>query len=1350
MKTKSMHKGLAVVLAVLMMLALIPLTPFTTKASAAGTAHVLNASELQNFQNKGDIPEGKTFDVDNGYFTIYCGKEARFDKSSKTFDDGFAGTQRVNFNGGINAATPANCIGFNTTAAATVKVWWACNDAGREIVIQDASGKEIDITKAGLAKGETTISTLKVPAAGKYFLGGTPKSNYIFKIEVTEEAAAAAKEYVLDTTADVKAADKGAYKDGDSYKAGTDSFFTVYNSANTKNDASKKDFDDGYSGTQRINFGGKADTSVPKNAISFKADGAGTVKVWWASNGADRLMSLFDSTGKVVESAPGIEKNLPAISTFKIPAAGTYYVGFTVNGGYLFKVAVTVGGAPAARADWSKVAAPVITSVEQNKGEDGKLTDELKVTVKAVVGNDGGDAVKVLMTDKDGKEVATKQSLAEKDTHPILVPATKSGTYTLKATLVREGEKDKESAAATGEFKLTLKAPTIASATNKGNGKVLVKWDKVDEATGYVVYAAGKEVKATTNSATVEGLKVGDKVEFTVAAVRGSETGAKSAPLTATITKTEQQEWGFTAYGTSATNKDKNTYKGNINEGSVTVIAQGKAGKFNRTADNGYSFYYTTVPANKNFTLRAKVHIDEWSYDNGQEGFGIAAVDALPEKSYDSSHWTNFFMSLVTKYDYDGYKSRLGVGVHSNTGITPENWQAVKDGSYDRTLLYGGVEPLDTTGKDKKVSGGYNIVGNCANTDALKKANIETIAQLTDFDLEITKNNTGFFCSYYKDGKLVKTVKHWGTDELTKLDKDNIYVGIVAARNCTVTVKNTDLKLELRDPKNDPKAEPKPIEYVTPSLSIESGTVANSEKFNVILKPNYKGTVVLKVNGAVVNDKLVVGDKLDSNGDVMETIVPVTIKEGKNTIEAAYTVDPSVKLEADQAFSKKDAKASSTVVYDTYFAKQDNLYVAPGATKGNGSKESPIDIYTAVKVARPGQKIILTEGTYNLKYKVTAQRGISGTKDNMIYMIADPEAKTRPVLDFEGNTGIGLDIVGDYWYLKGFDVTHAGSNGLRIAGNYCVADQIHARENYSTGLAIQGDSKYSKLLWPSNNLVKNSNAYYNIDPGQNNADGFSAKMIVGVNNVFDNCVSHNNSDDGWDLYGRNVPIEPVTIQNCVSYKNGYLKDGSKGKGGGNGFKLGGDNNAAAHVLINSVSFNNLGDGITCNSSPNIITKNCTSYNNDNSGIAMYTKASNTNFESNGVISYKNGAADNFEGKGTQDVKKVDQTYWNGANGVADDWFKSLKFGGEVKRNADGSINMEGFLELTDKAPKNAGAVLKGVGSANVTVTPDKEVPAEKELDDPAPATGFVPFAVVAIVLAGAGLAVCALKRKKSV
>ncbi len=1340
MKTKSMNKGLAVVLAVVMMLALIPLTPFTMKASAAGTTHTLVSSDLPNIQDKGVVKDGDTYTADNGYFTVYCGKDARFDKSEKPFDDGFAGTQRINFNSGMNASTPANCIGFTTAGAATVKVWWAKADADRQIAIADSTGNQVAVTDFGGAKNEQTISTLKVSAAGKYFLGGTPKTNYIFKIEVTEEAAAEVKEYTLDTSADLQAANAGAFTDGQTAKAGTDSFFTMYYSAKTKIDKSEKTFDDGYAAVQRVNFGGKADVAGNKNAISFTTTGAATVKVWWAQGGDDnRQVVIYDKNGAEVAATSGTwTKNSPYMSTLEIPAAGTYFLGGKENNNYFFKVVVTTGGgAPAARGDWSKVAAPVITSAAQEIGEDGKPTDNIKVTVSAVVGNDGGDAVKVIMTDANGKEAAPKQSLLEDSTHNIILPATASGTYTVKAILVREGEADKESAAATANFTLTLKAPTIASVTNKGDGKVSVKWNKVDEATGYVVYAAGKEVKTSTNSATVDGLKVGDKVEFTVAAVRNSETGSKSDGLTATITKEEQQEWGFIAYGTSATNKDKNKYEGNLNEGSMTLYAFGNAGKFNQTADDGYSFYYTAIPADKNFTFRAKIHVDKWEYTNGQEGFGVAAVDMLPEKPFDSSHWTNFYMTLVTRLG----NARQGVAVNSVTGITPDIWQAVKDNTYDRTKLYGGNEPLENTGADMGFTGRYNIVGNCQNPDALA-AQSTTIAEYVDFDLEITKNNTGFFCSYYKDGKLVATQKHWGTDKLTQLDKDFIYVGVVAARNFVVTLKNTDYTLEIRDPSQDPAPEERPKTSIAPSISIESGDYANTATHNLILKAGYKGTATVKVDGTVVADKVVIGDKLDSDGNIIETVVPVTVKSGKNNIEVSYTVDASVDPGEEYKFSTRDAKTSKTVTYDTYFAEQNNIYVAPGATKGNGGKNSPIDLQTAMNLVRPGQKIILKEGTYKFKSTVLAPRDVSGTKDAMIYMMADPEAKTRPVLDFEGSSGVGLQIRGSYWYLQGFDVTHAGNNGVRIDGNYCVVDDIDAYKNYGTGISIQTDQRYSRALWPAYNTIKNCDAYYNADPGEGDADGFSAKFAVGVGNVFDNCVAYGNSDDGWDLYGRAYPIEPVTIQNCVTYKNGYREDGSRGKGDGNGFKLGGDNNAAAHVLINSLSFLNGASGITCNSSPNVIVKNSISYKNDGMGIYLYTKASQTNFESAGVISYKNGAADGFQPQGNQDVKKVDQTYWNGANGVADDWFKSLEFKGSVARNADGSINMEGYLELTDKAPKNAGAVMAAVASNDVPVTEDTDLPN--------PRTGTaVPFAAAAAGMAGIALAVCVIRRKRA-
>jgi len=66
---------------------------------------------------------------------------------------------------------------------------------------------------------------------------------------------------------------------------------------------------------------------------------------------------------------------------------------------------------------------------------------------------------------------------------------------------------------------------------------------------------------------------------------------------------------------------------------------------------------------------------------------------------------------------------------------------------------------------------------------------------------------------------------------------------------------------------------------------------------------------------------------------------------------------------------------------------------------------------------------------------------------------------------------------------------------------------------------------------------------------------------VATGNVFRYDVSHNNIDDGWDLFTKTDtgPIGPVTIEFSLSYNNGTLSDGSQsGNGDRNGFKLGGD------------------------------------------------------------------------------------------------------------------------------------------------------------------------------------------------
>jgi hypothetical protein len=124
--------------------------------------------------------------------------------------------------------------------------------------------------------------------------------------------------------------------------------------------------------------------------------------------------------------------------------------------------------------------------------------------------------------------------------------------------------------------------------------------------------------------------------------------------------------------------------------------------------------------------------------------------------------------------------------------------------------------------------------------------------------------------------------------------------------------------------------------------------------------------------------------------------------------------------------------------------------------------------------------------------------------------------------------------------------------------------------------------------WPANNLVLSAESHDNADSGGENADGFAAKLTVGPGNVFRFAVSHNNIDDGWDLFTKTDtgPIGPVTIEDSLSYNNGTLSNGSQaGNGDRNGFKLGGDDIAVNHIVRRSIAFHNGKHGITVQQQP---------------------------------------------------------------------------------------------------------------------------------------------------------------------
>ena len=1161
----------------------------------------------------------------------------------------------------------------------------------------------------------------------------------------TVSGSAADNVFTLDV-ADLTPFANGAKYNGQYEVAGSHNYFTVFYSVKAKVETNDKTFSDGASGKQRIAWGDK--TTVGDeilNAVKIKTEGSATVKIWWVGGDANRNIAIFNPDGSVlVQDNTETVKNELYISELQIPSEGIYYIGNVGGSNYFYKLQVTDNkdGTPAGdRADFAGVAAPIITSAADDKAGN------IVVKVDALIGHDGADELLVHMYNEAGEKLATRGSITEKSSHTLTFTPADSGTYTFTAELYRAGDKKDAAASLSASFSYLLGTPYVSSATSKGNGKVEVKWNHIHEAESYNVYVDDVKVAsvaAGTLSYVAEGLAIDQEYSFTVSAVRGAEEN-KSEPISAIATKEAKMEWGFTVYGPS-TNEADNGYLGSVNdEGWVTVFSENGKGKIQPKSVDGLAFYYTAVPTEYNFTLRAKVTVDEWKLSNGQEGFGLLVTDRLGENGNKNNVWNNSYLAGSTKieYKYDSdndeiidikvvnpsfmkFSMKLGIGTVARTGVTPENLPLLEaqDTEAINTYFVSKNYTLERTAADIcSVSGSYNVIGNYTDTPA---GSLEERFLITEYIMEIQKNNSGYYISYYDtDGNLLGQNKYYDPEALNHLDEDYVYAGFFASRNCRATFSDIEFTTILAS-EDAPREYPEPT-YVTPTVTVNSGSVTTKEDYELIIDPGVAGTLTVRYEDTVIveNKYLEADERFRTNVELLHYDI--------NSLKIEFAPDPDQYLgDYVELSSTRTLYLTHNITYNRGNYHRKTIYVSPSVkpytTYADGTKDNPFDIFTALENAYPGQTIILMEGTYKPGDALKIQRGMDGTEDAPIRLIADPEAKTRPVIDFEGLYA-GFTHAGDYWYFYGFDVTGSldMQKGFQVSGNYNVLDQIHAYRNGNTGIQIcrlSGGDLFAD--WPSYNLILNCTSYCNFDSGFEDADGFAAKLTVGDGNVFDGCVAYNNADDGWDLYAKveTGPIGAVTIRNCISYENGFVPGEGSKTGNGNGFKMGGESISGKHYIENSIAFNNLQKGIDCNSCPDIIVKDCISFNNGNHNYAFYTNnTSNTAFKASGAISFRTenlDIPDNLKGKGNQvdgDYKN-DSTYYyfegttESANlsgvKITADMFVSLEYKG-WSRNADGTINLGDFLKLTSKVPDNAkNAKLGGTPSYEIVLEEDEQ------------------------------------------
>lgn len=261
-----------------------------------------------------------------------------------------------------------------------------------------------------------------------------------------------------------------------------------------------------------------------------------------------------------------------------------------------------------------------------------------------------------------------------------------------------------------------------------------------------------------------------------------------------------------------------------------------------------------------------------------------------------------------------------------------------------------------------------------------------------------------------------------------------------------------------------------------------------------------------------------------------------------------------------------------------------------GDDSGPGTVTEPLQtLQAAVDRAEPGTVIQVRGGTYAPDTNV--QILADGTAAAPITLRAYENEKV--IIDGEnmpytpGAVGSSiprpdrgaLHVEGDHWRFENLEIINGPYGIFAVDSSHNVYDRLITRDNYESGLHIQGAS--------SDNLIVDLDAYGNRDPRKNgeSADGLAIKEGSGTGNTVIGARLWNNSDDGFDAWEF---LSPIRIEDSLAWSNGYnhwnLPDYS---GDGNGFKMGGgdDDLPADHVVVNSIAWRNSAHGFTDNGNP---------------------------------------------------------------------------------------------------------------------------------------------------------------------
>ena len=605
------------------------------------------------------------------------------------------------------------------------------------------------------------------------------------------------------------------------------------------------------------------------------------------------------------------------------------------------------------------------------------------------------------------------------------------------------------------------------------------------------------------------------------------------------VSAAEQHVWKAIAFGQSTDlNFSSNVLPEKIGVNDVTidgkkltpqdsadltkpVTLESRGGKIANSHD-GLTFFYTELPTSDNFELQATVRVEQFGPENGAKPAAQEGAGLLVRDVIGVPR------QQPLKEGYEEFPAASNLVMNAIMTQDKKDNVRVKMQAITRE---GISQPWGNAGAGIKKQS--------------YKEEID-LSQTPEFRLKLQRTNDGFITAWSPVGSDAWVSQSVPRADLISVQKrDHYYVGFFASRNAKITVSDASLTTSAAETVTSKPWQAKALPVV---VQLNSAAKSTSEKYRVQARANSDGVFSVRQNEVVIgNDKAVKAGEMYS--------LPTTLTE-TNAFNLSFTPAQGDTVHQQFTVEKVDGFTATT------------LYAAPdGTANGKGTIASPLDLASAINLLAPGGTLILKAGEY---------------PRSDIPLAASGHAEQRKTLQAEGKAVIhGLLVDASYWNIKGVDIT---DKSLRIQGSHNLIENVTAYRNDDTGIQISSPDNVGRPLWASDNRVINSESYANVDPGKINADGFAVKMRVGEGNRLENCYSHDNIDDGFDLFNK---IEDgangvVVIENSIARNNTS-----------NGFKLGGEGQPVAHEVRNSKAEGNQLDGFTDNFNPGklVVTNN---------------------------------------------------------------------------------------------------------------------------------------------------------------